>query len=149
MQNTKKILFIDIDGVLNDHSRHDNGYCGFKPECVKELNYILDSDPEIQLVISSSWRYMIHPDAMTLLGFEYVLIIAGVNCRNRVVGYTVRDEVTKMRDDQIKEWATRNGLSHFVVLDDLPLEMKELVRTNGEVGLTRKDAEEVLARFNQ
>lgn len=37
-----KLLFLDIDGVLNDHSKFSNNYCGIKQECVDNLNIILD-----------------------------------------------------------------------------------------------------------
>jgi hypothetical protein len=36
-----KLIFLDCDGVLNDHKQHANGYCGTTRRCVQNLNRIL------------------------------------------------------------------------------------------------------------
>jgi hypothetical protein len=118
-----RILFLDVDGVLNGHERHKNGYCGIKPENVAVLNKLLDQLPDLKLVISSSWRYMM-PKAMNILGFEYVLLIAGVNCKGRVHGHTPFDEEVggrSGRGQQIRHYLEHKLPRHvkYVVLDDL------------------------------
>ena len=140
-----KLLFLDIDGVLNGHETHTNGYCGIKPYNVEVLNSILGAVPDVQIVISSAWRYMIYPDAMTLKGFEYLLIVSGLNCRGRIHGHTVRDEIIEEREDQILDYARKNNCQEFIVLDDMDLKMTQLVRTNGKVGITNTEAQKVIA----
>ena len=43
-------------------------------DCVEQLNRITDTT-EAMLVISSSWRYLVHNGHMTLHGFEYMLLL--------------------------------------------------------------------------
>lgn len=49
-----KVLFLDIDGVLNSHTKLANGYCGIEPKQVEMLNCLLDDIPDLKLVISSA-----------------------------------------------------------------------------------------------
>jgi hypothetical protein len=67
-----KLLFLDIDGVLNSHDQHPNGYCGIHPEKVMLLNGIVEKT-NCKIVISSAWRYMILRGDMTLKGFGNLL----------------------------------------------------------------------------
>jgi hypothetical protein len=56
-----KILFLDIDGVLNsknfwiecDLKKIKNVY--FDPILVKKINFILDEIPDLKIVVSSLW----------------------------------------------------------------------------------------------
>lgn len=90
--------------------------------------------------------------SMSLKGFEYLLITHGVNCYNRLHGYTCRDELIETREKQIKRYlkdASING--SFVVLDDLNLRMSKnhFVRTDYSVGLTLKDVDKVIMLFEK
>lgn len=144
-----KIIFLDIDGVLNGHEQNAAGYCGFKPECVAALNLILEAVPEAQLVISSAWRYMMLPNlkdgtepAMTLKGFEYLLLVAGVNCKGRVRGHTCSDETIKSRGRQILAWLATNFTGRdYLVIDDMEWDFKAcgldpVLETDPGTGLT-------------
>lgn len=51
-----KLIFLDIDGVLNDHSRSSSGYCTIDSDKVELFNQILDAHPNARVVISSAWR---------------------------------------------------------------------------------------------
>lgn len=140
------ILFCDIDGILNGHQAHPNGYCGTYPECVKQFNHILDEFPDLKLVISSAWRYLVHNGCMTLLGFENMLLTHGVKCRGRIVGITRKDfeERIDPRENQIMDWVKIHKPSQWLVIDDLDLRMDNFFWTDGEVGLTEQDACEII-----
>lgn len=57
--DSKKVLFLDIDGVLNAHFFDvDAQSSHIKPKCVERLNRVLKAT-RCALVISSAWRYMI------------------------------------------------------------------------------------------
>lgn len=71
-----KILFLDVDGVLNGHERHDNGYCGIDENRVRYLDLIVERTG-CRIVLASAWRYMILGGQMTLHGFGYLLSIHG------------------------------------------------------------------------
>ena len=77
--------------MLNGHEQDAWGYNRIQPGPVVHLNRIL-AETEARLVISSSWRYLVHSGAMTLEGFSYMLITHGIGCHGRLAGITCRDE---------------------------------------------------------
>ena len=157
-----RVIFLDIDGVLNSHKRLASGYCGIQQENAIHLNAILDALPDVQLVISSAWRYSILRGEMTIKGFEHMLLVHGIKCLNRIHGHTVSDgsvveepdhfdvEAWKVvglygRTQQILRYAELHGIERYVVLDDLDLEgLPTLVQTHGDVGLTAAHAVETI-----
>jgi hypothetical protein len=150
------IVFLDIDGVLNDHTALPSGYCGICRERAGRLNVLLEKVPEAKLVISSAWRYLILRGDMTIRGFETLLLTHGLNCLGRVHGHTEADgpleqepshfEVDvwhqlglKYRREQILRYIQLHSIQQYVVLDDLPLDLPRFVQTHGKVGLTNED----------
>lgn len=141
-----KFLFLDIDGVLNGHESV-HGCCIIQPRCVPHLNRII-TETDCKLVISSSWRYMVHNGAMTLLGFEYMLRTHGINAAGRLHGITATDEDSPSKNDpddaddysqrqwQIQQYMRRNPCDSYVILDDGKMNMPFFVQTDGTVGLT-------------
>lgn len=150
MTERVRVIFLDIDGVLNDHAIGATGYCGLKPSCVAAFNRVLEALPEAKIVISSSWRYIVTQGEMTLKGFEYLLIVGGVCAKERIIGATVPDEVVKSRGGQIARWL--HGTNHpFVILDDMEWNFKEYaqlrgrhIKTDPGTGLTEKLAAEII-----
>lgn len=149
-----KLIFLDIDGVLNDHATFENGYCGIKAECVARLNRIL-LETGANLVISSAWRYLIISRSMTREGFQNLLLSHGVNCYKKIRGTTQPDMGAITRGQQILAWLICNGFAGtYVVLDDLDdagiaEEGLPFVRTDGKVGLTDADADKAIAILNR
>lgn len=141
-----KVLFLDIDGVLNDHHPMSNHYCSIKPECVYYFNKILSHHMDLKIVISSAWRYLIVKESMTLKGFEQMMLTHGLECHNRFIGYTEADtEQVQRREDQILNYIASHNIKNYVVLDDLLLELEErFIRTDGNVGLTEIKAMQVI-----
>lgn len=146
-----KVLFLDIDGVLNDHAKHANGYCGTKPECVAEMNRVLAATG-CKIVISSAWRYMVLCGSMTLNGLEQLLLTHGLACNGRLIGFTRRDVSAEVSDRgaQIREWLMLHGsdVERYAVVDDLDLGISEcghpFVQTDGARGLTEADADRLI-----
>jgi hypothetical protein len=158
----KRIIFLDIDGVLNRHELQASGYAGMLPECVQSLNRIIDAT-DADIIISSAWRYLIEPSCMTIKGFICLMQSHGVKTwsdekqRHRVIARTrddskdhhsdyIRDE----RGEQILEWIEQNDhvMSRIVVIDDLDLGISQtclpFVQTVGSAGLTDQDAVKVI-----
>ena len=172
-----KLLFLDIDGVLNDHERMPNGYCAIKHSCVDALCRILRAVPDLKIVLSTSWRYMMFGDKppMTEKGIEYLLCLFGANYNDvagRVIGKTMSDEEmcemlgiaekdvqldylwlkengTFLRREQILHYVDGCPNEGFVVFDDLDLEMEELIRVDGEVGLTVDLSDRAITALNR
>ena len=136
-------LFLDFDGVMNDHVAMPNGYNGILRDCVHNLNWLLDEEPKLQLVITSAWRYMMLKNDMTLDGFEFMLGTHGFSCRKRIHGYTERDDVEgsglsgppwdrpaweevglKWRVEQIRKYVAMHRPRSWAVVDDLNLQIE-------------------------
>lgn len=150
-----KIIFLDIDGVLNGHGYNElAGSTPILPRCVAHLNRII-AETGASVVISSAWRYMVHGGSMTLAGFAYLLKTHQVE-QLRVVGLTCRDEEIVSRGIQIAMWIIdhRAEVESFVVLDDAPDDMDfapvvaRLVRCESMVGLTDRDADKAIAMLS-
>jgi hypothetical protein len=143
----RPIIFLDLDGVLNDHQQRESGFCGIDLPLATRFNRVL-RETDAQIVLSSAWRYMI-PEAMSLKGFTYLLQTHGVDCHERLIGVTCRDEEIEPRGQQIRHWRLENGGERpYVVIDDLDLGITEaghpFVQTDGKVGLTEADADRAI-----
>lgn len=149
-----KYIFLDIDGTLNKHAKFSNGYCGIEHENVVPFNYILKKVPDARIIISSAWRYLILNGSMEIRGFEQLLLSHGIDCENKVEGCTERDEpLPKQLTDewglvqrvkQIKASLIFYGFCKYVVLDDLPLKINNLIKTKSDIGLTKKLARQAI-----
>jgi hypothetical protein len=158
------VIFLDIDGVLNDHTQHENKYCGTSRYCVSAFNRLLKAFPTAKIVISSAWRYMILRGEMTIKGFEMLLLTHGVNCYERVIGHTAADPQVephhhnldewekaglRWRADQIRNYAAEHGIERFIVIDDLGLVIDNFYRTDGQQGLTNYDVKMIIEMWGE
>lgn len=156
-----KYVFLDIDGVLNNHRFNKASMCcGIRAKNVKQLNIIIDKhDPFF--VISSAWRYLLLGDYMNTAGFKSMLLTHGVSLKMKILSFTRRDigiTRTSTREEgiaeriaQITEWMHKQhmeGNYKAVVIDDLPLIGVEkafrknrgvFVQTVSNQGLTPKE----------
>lgn len=169
--NKGKIIFLDIDGVLNTERHHkycyenglDNsdeyGYV-FDPVAVKNLERIVN-ETGADIVISSSWKYS---GLSTLLDMWSDRALPG-----RVIDTTPDTESDEFllhadlenfeflgcRGYEIKEWLLAHGktVSQYAILDDeqemLPDQQSHFVQTNPTVGITEEDAEKAIAILNR
>lgn len=155
-----KLLFLDIDGVLNDHRRHPGSpYCGLLPRCVGLLNAVL-ARTQPSIVLTSSWRYQHLLGDMTLLGMEQLLYTHGLvppaeRGRRWLCAVTEKDATRNAnRADQVRrslQWheSKRLKVVTWAVLDDLTLDFGadqwRFVQTDGTRGLIRPEAERLAA----
>lgn len=160
-----RVLFLDIDGVLNDHTWLPEVLCGqIHGDCVYELNRVLRAT-DARLVLSSAWRYLFYRGEMTLQGLEWLLRSHGV-LANRLVGITRRDTMVRgpysgkpaewplddERGQQITDWLCQHGGHHgvtrYAVVDDLDPGITAaghpFVRTDGRRGLMPADADRLI-----
>lgn len=155
-----KLLFLDIDGVLNDHRQFKNRYSPIQPELVERLNLILEAAPDVKIVLSSAWRYSF-PLKKSI---QTLLAVHGATCIGRIHGKTDRDpehwtathpkahdreywsqKGLQWRRDQIIAYAQKAQCDRFVVLDDLPLDMDQLVKTDPLRGISVNNAIRAIA----
>jgi hypothetical protein len=104
-----KVLFLDIDGVLNHrNSPVVNGVFTIDESLVPLLKKIIDNTGA-QIVLSSTWRLLVH----NRMKVESVLDKFGM----RFVCFTI--SMKGHRSLEILEWLSRNRqVTKFAILDD-------------------------------
>ena len=149
-----KIIFLDVDGVLNsDITSEKYGFGGWFQETdpcthmnvlwgqdlVDNLKYIVEQT-DAKIVISSTWRLSHSLDKFkemfTIYGWTDVPIID-------------KTKSLKNRGLEVNEWLSRHkDVESFVILDDnnwfLTEQQTMFVQTNLERGLTKEDAEKAI-----
>lgn len=149
-----KILFLDIDGVLNSIAsrRFTGNGLGMGQSHVDELVRIIDTTG-CQIVVSSAWRHADVPRTVsTHSAFGQSLRASGGGSKvlRAVVGVT--DDKPDTRGDQISRWIDEHpGLTAFAIVDDEPLgkHFDQLVATSFETGLTVDTADAIIAMLNE
>lgn len=135
-----KILFLDIDGVLN---RCGHSAQGLEDDKVALLKDILDCTGA-KVVLSSTWRIL----PRNLARVEMMLESIG----HELDSITCRSWFGSNRGMEIQEWLDKHSNPDvFVILDDDcdmgPL-LPHLVNTDSFVGLTPEIAMECIRRLN-
>lgn len=152
----KKIVFLDIDGVLNHQEFYKEKpqqirdkeakekrlsiyYGDIDPSKIKLLNSLVRQVPSIEFVISSTWRMLFSLDELKTmfktLGFE-----------GEIVGVTpVGDSI---RGLEIRDYLNNNECDGYVIVDD-DIDMLYEQRNNfcsidNIVGLTFNDLLHIL-----
>ena len=133
-----KIIFLDIDGVLNNRESLKDGV-EIVPELVLNLENICEQTGA-KIIISSTWR-ILHPQEE----IEFVLGCAGLS-RDTVIGCTPRLKGDVKRGEEIKRWideVEEIAVDNFVILDDdsdmLDEQMDHFIKTDRISGLTKED----------
>ncbi len=151
-----KIIFLDIDGVLNS----DRSIKAFKmptptdietesyrvrylvtktdPVAVHLLNSITD-DTDAKIVVSSANRIF-----LGLAGVRDVLKRVGVT--GEIIDVTL--SLRGCRGDEIHAWLMKSeNISHYVIIDDscdmLPFQMENFVRIDPRYGLSYEDCKKI------
>jgi hypothetical protein len=113
-----KIVFLDFDGVMN--SGNPDKWVEIDPYHVQFLNKITDATGA-SIVLTSSWRFF--------GAIDDLLLNAGVTAP--IVG-KIPDSTNRGRDGhyaftrgaEIQTWISKNNVSQFVILDDLPVKFE-------------------------
>jgi len=146
-----KIIFLDIDGVLNTWGHKNATYlkCNshIEPELIRNLEKIIEKTNS-HIVISSSW----HWEAKELLkenGFKYIDLIIDVTPREQ-----------RWRGEQIRQWLKNSSfIDNYVVIDDESFDIcgeycnaipkDKVVQTDYKKGLTIKKVMEVVNKLTK
>ncbi len=159
---TDALIFLDIDGVLNDH-QWDSLAKSNRIDAAKvaALNGIL-LRTGAKIVLSSAWRYLCNRDEMTLAGLDWLLRSHGL-AADTLIGITHPDTpiewdeakgipirfVENERALQVSRWRAKSShVGPYVVIDDIDMGFTArglpFVQTDGKVGLTWVDAARVM-----
>ena len=135
----KRIVFLDIDGVLAPIRRWDR-YGDLESACMQVLNDIVASGGA-DVVVSSTWRH-----GKTVAELQEVLEAAGFV--GRVMDKTPSDIRGASRGDEIAAWLAEHAVGGYVIIDD-HADMGELrthlVQTHPAHGLQPADVPRAVA----
>ena len=158
-----KIIFLDIDGVLNnsleseDHliATVNDKYQGlYSPRCVDRLNTLVENTGSV-IVLSSTWRL-----GLELSQIKLLLLSMGVKAE--VIGKTdyVENNFT-FRGNEIYKWIQDNEKEYdinefnyksYVILDDdtdmLMWQQNNYVNCDPEIGMTDRVVHKATAILN-
>ena len=165
MGNTLKVLFLDIDGVLNctfptpsddyEWVDLDEWRYGFNPQLVARLRYVL-ANTGCKIVVSSSWRHHTSyaPYEPTENWRDVLARKLGRTREETFAGETGRDPKGK-RGLEINKWLDENPVDSFCVVDDevsdiTPyVDRRKVVKTDMKHGLTIEDARRIIQVLNK
>lgn len=149
-----RVIFLDFDGVLNSvasiiyHNRRKLEGTGevfshksFCPIALSNLQYILEELPDVQVVVSSTWRKY-----NTLTALQDIFMQCNI-LPERMVGTTPVDP-GRYRGIEIESYLKDHPeVTSFVIIDDdsdMKPYMDRLVQTDSGNGLMFTDAEKVI-----
>lgn len=164
----KKIIFLDIDGVINtkewhskmtkDTPKDEYGYA-FDPIAVANLAHIIDKTGA-DIVISSSWKFYGVPKLREMWKKRNlpgtILDITPNTISDEMLLNANLDEfqLGVCRGNEIKEWLSRHEdiISNYVIIDDfddmLSKQEDHVVLTESLIGITEWDAEKAIKILN-
>lgn len=149
-----KVIFLDVDGVLNYHGcMYSCGrYIGVDPEKVGYLKQIVDSTGAI-IVLTSTWKseWESFKELQDSLGhyLDRELAKFGLKIRSKTHDCIID------RGAGIKRWIAERAVESFVIMDDNEFDFESeglkdrLVKTDFERGLTREDVEKAEKILNK
>jgi len=125
-----KVIFLDIDGVLNHNRTRDRvgGFLGLNPELIRRFNRIIDACPDVKVVVSSTWRYCyaagVYRDFAGLVG-----LLKSRGLQGDIIGHTPfpvsagggwsLGSSYRSRGNEIRDYLSSHPeVERFVVLDD-------------------------------
>ncbi len=158
-----RVLFLDIDGVLNSDLWYKSNekklkkypYDQFDPRCVKLLNAILENI-NAEIVVSSTWRLKYTLEELNAIFKE-------VGIQQSILDYTpvlTIDNNFILRGNEILKWCQDNqyrlGIRYleykdFAILDDITemlyWQKDYFFKTDRYIGLTPSIAKQIIRQF--
>lgn len=121
MEPIKKIVFLDIDGVLNCTKTEQmlGNYLGLDPDLIENFNAIITAHPDAKIVVSSTWRYTFEEGIYTDFdGLKKLLADHGL--KGEIIGKTAVRLSPMSRGAEIRHWleSHRGEYDSYVILDD-------------------------------
>jgi len=142
------IIFLDVDGVLNNQHTMLNTGEMLDEKCILRLKTIIDNT-NTKIVLSSSWRLRSDSHIKLLLdSFSK----CGIN-PNIMIDKTTSFKnkgIHQNRTNEILHWVNSHNVNKWVAIDDFPLKFNSdhFVQTDFIHGLTDKNVEQAIKIFN-
>lgn len=160
-----KVVFLDVDGVLNCWSTEETtptGNRGIESKYVSNLSKIIN-DTGAEIILSSDWKKSWLPDYSRETDYHYEdgkyldskLAEFGLKIRDKTKGMSRGNDGHSQRGHEIRNYlANHPDIERFVILDDVWfLDFDEsitpfFVRTNEVLGLTEKATQKAISILN-
>lgn len=139
------ILFLDIDGVLNTDTLNDfkfhelhKGEGKLNSNCLKKLKYLIETIPNLRIVLSSSWRI----SEWSTSKLSYYFNIYGID-PSIIIDKTPR---LQSRSIEISNWLDNNKLitQKWIAIDDCHLSLDSFLKIDPNVGLTDENVNKII-----
>jgi HAD domain in Swiss Army Knife RNA repair proteins len=143
MGDSMKVLFLDIDGVVNcktTRQRH-HGLLGIDPRLAEIVRNVVLAVPGLKVVLSSSWRCL--EDGRALIEKKVV------PCFDITPLFDEEDDV---RGYEIQAWVELHPeVDRYAILDDdtdfLEHQLPNFFHTSPKTGITQQLADKIVAHF--
>jgi len=134
-----KVIFLDIDGVLNNQTLlYHYGFDYIDGDMVELLKHVVNATGA-EIVLSSSWRLDGHSKKIVEKELEKTKMEL-LDCTIHIKG--------KKRAEEIKEWLGRHKVKKYAILDDDEDAGvgfgKNFFQTDADMGLTGKVAKKAI-----
>jgi hypothetical protein len=162
-----KILFLDVDGVLNSNLWNDSHEVEISKgqlidENAVELLAKIIKETEAKLVMHSGWRFWmdnhlkpINPQAEYLIRLfdKYELEIFDITPDFSTDKVRQKKKFSLVKAKEILAWLEQHdNIDKYIVLEDLDLHNniigQQQIQTNNLVGLTKEDVSNAIQRLN-
>lgn len=162
-----KIIFLDIDGVLNselwnkDNEMEISKGKFIDSEKVRLLSEIIN-ETKAKIVLHSGWRFWFNDNIMPLRKeAEYLVEVLksyNLNIYDKTPDLTTVEirkskKFSLVKAQEILLWLDQHdNIEKYVILDDLDLNNNGIemfqIKTDGVIGLTKENVEEVIRMLN-
>lgn len=147
-----KVIFLDIDGVLNNHRtvcRTPDGFVGISSNLTTRLREIVKAT-DAKIVLTSTWKECWNKK-YTLCKEDGKYLVRKLHHKGlEIIDKTEDAEGYFYRGEGILSYIKENNIEKFVVLDDFEFDFKKcelldhLVLTDPIEGLTDEDVEKAI-----
>ena len=129
-----KVIFLDVDGVLNDQNLIFEKFKTKELEISKDklllLKKIITSSNDIKVVLSSSWRIgLLKKDGKIVADTTYHREFLELLKEYSIQIYDITPSMMS-RPEEIKYYLDNNDIESYVILDDEDLNDENQVRTD-------------------
>ena len=114
----KKVIFLDIDGVLN------TSYTKYRDEVLDDfrLDYLakIVNKTRAKIVLTSTWRYNLSKSLFSFKAYSNSTkrLIESLKERGLKISALLPDTPNNRRAEDISEFIKKHKVTHFVILDD-------------------------------
>lgn len=134
----KRIIFTDIDGVLNVNYKKK-----WKKSCIELYNKITE-ELDLYTVITSTWRIPHNIDKLNE-------IFPKPRNKKKILDFTILLQPS-IRGLEIIEFIERNNIKEYCIIDDKINDIKgyvnNIVHINNDYGILEKDIKNIREIFN-